>query len=100
MKILYFVSMLSKNDLNELRGIMREVVEENNGVLKREIRDEVHSLIKASEAGLIRRMDEKMDQMKTEILDGVDDIVGGSLLPQIDDLDRRVIRLETVSMSA
>ncbi len=116
--------MLSKNDMVLIRGALKEVltnevpeivdgviqktvpgmiesvirqtvpgmIEANNHILKREIRDEIHSLIKASEAGLIRRM----DAIKGEILDGVAEIIDDRVLPQIDDLDRRVLHLEAL----
>lgn len=94
--------MLSKNDMSALRGLMREaiidtvpgMIESNNHILKREIRDEVHSLIKASEVGILRRMDAMHNGLRTEILDGVAEIIGERIVPQIDDLDRRVTRLE------
>lgn len=53
--------MLDNNDITLLermmRGLMQEALQQNNVSLKREIREEVHSLISASEHRLIKRMD-------------------------------------------
>lgn len=104
--------MLSKNDMSALRGLMREVIietvpgmmRENNEIfgsqLKREIRDEIHSLIKASEAGLIRRMDEmeiRLIQRMDGGFDAINELIDDGILPQVNDLDRRVTRLEPMN---
>ena len=96
--------MLSKNDIMMFRGMVREEVKEvvtevvtkvieakvpkmiavaieaNNYVLKREIRDEMQTLIKASEAGIIRRM----DVMEERLLDAIGSMVDVQISPQIE----------------
>lgn len=73
--------------------------------VKVEMRDEIHSCIAASEHRMMKRMDQiidsakedlvtRMDDMKEEILDGVSDIIGDRIVPQIDDHDIRITRLE------
>ncbi len=58
--------------------------------VKVEMRDEIHSCIAASE----HRMMKRMDAMEERILDGVADIISDRILPQLDDHDVRLIRLE------
>ncbi len=43
---------------------------------------------------MMKRMDQKMDDLKEEILDGVADIIGDRIVPQLDDHDTRIARLE------
>jgi hypothetical protein len=103
--------MLTKNDMTALRGLMREVIietvpgmmRENNEIfgaqLKREIRDEIHSFIKASEAGLIRRMnamEERLVQQMGSGFESMNELLDDGILPQIDSLDHRVTHLETL----
>lgn len=61
--------MLSKNDIRVLRGMF----EENNHVLKREIRDEMRALISASETKVIHRLETKIEHVKEEMIDGIID---------------------------
>lgn len=97
--------MLSKNDMKAFRGMVTEVVtevidakvpkmiataiEKNNKILKREIRDEMHSVvnaaISASEKRVIARMDEGFDAVMELIDDGI--------IPQIDAHDRAIAKL-------
>ena len=92
-----FFCMLDKNDIAILWGMFTE----NNSILKREIRDEMHALIKASEAGLIReirstegRMITRMDSMKQEITDGVIDVIDDNILPQVQELRENVVMIK------
>jgi hypothetical protein len=90
--------MFEKNNAT-IRTDMQGMFVKNNallkGELKREIRDEMHSLIKASEAGLIRRMDD----METRLLDSMSSMVGDTLVPQLDDHEHRLVRLERTPYS-
>lgn len=70
---LSLITMLNTKDVKMLRGMFGELLEANNHVLKREIRDEVHSLIKASEAGLIRRMDAMEQRLHNDLISFIDD---------------------------
>lgn len=90
--------MLNAKDIAVLQGMfldqekrfdrkLEERLEANNHILKREIRDEMHSLMKASEAGLIRRMDE----MKVEIVDGILEVLNDDVLPRVHVLEEDMI---------
>ncbi|MEK9155596.1 MAG: hypothetical protein AAB839_03015 [Patescibacteria group bacterium] len=75
--------MLDQKDIHNLRGMFGELLRENNEIfgreLKRDIRDEMHALIAASERRVIGEITE---------------FIASSLLPQIDDHDRRIVRIE------
>lgn len=85
--------MLSKNDMNELRGMMREVIQENNAVfgtqLKTEIRDEMRSIVKG-EVSALRR---DMYQMRDDILDVIND----GILSQIEEHRLEILTLKSVN---
>ena len=70
--------MLDKQDITLLRGMFRE----NNEDLKRDIRDEIHSSILASEHRMITRM----DAMEDRILSNFNSFMDISVLPQIAEL--------------
>lgn len=82
--------MLDKNDIKILRGMFRENNEVFGAQLKREIRDEMYSVVNgavvASERRMIERMDSKMDSVKKEIIDGIIDVLDDNILPQIQEL--------------
>ncbi len=89
--------MLSKKDIQ----VLREMFTENNrewdkrldirfSDFKHEIRDEIRSCIAASES----RMTKMMHEVRDEILEGVADIVGNEILPQIDNHESRLLILE------
>jgi len=89
--------MLDAKDIEILRGMFSE----NNQILKREIRDEMHALLKASGAGLIRRMDvmeegliRRMNMMKDEVIDGTLDILNDDVLPRVHVLERDMITVK------
>ncbi|MEK9155662.1 MAG: hypothetical protein AAB839_03360 [Patescibacteria group bacterium] len=76
--------MLSKNDLHLLRGMfdnfhgvlrteLQEMFDEHGRTQKREIRDEMHSLLRAQ---------------KVEIVSEITEFIDSAILPQISDLDR------------
>lgn len=75
--------MLSKSDFQMLRQMFGEMLRENNDIfgreLKRDMRDEIHSCIAASEARMIKRM----DSMKEEIVDGIADILDNTIYPRL-----------------
>jgi hypothetical protein len=100
--------MLNTKDIALLQGMFQEQdkkfdrrleerLEANNHILKREIRDEFHSVLKGEISTSERRMIARMDGVKEEILDGVSEIIGDRVLPQIDGLDHRVSRLEVAA---
>lgn len=86
--------MLDKNDVALLKGMFGELLHHelkaNNKVfgndLKREIRDEVHTLITASESRLIKRM----DRLRDEIVDDVGSLFDENVLPQITELQLKL----------
>lgn len=97
--------MLSKNDLQMVRGIVTEVVtgvidakvpkmiataiEANNHVLKREIRDEIHSVVNGAVSASEQRMIARIDDSQCAILEAIDELV----LPRIKENRRSIIRL-------
>ncbi len=60
-------------------GIVKDIVEQNNHLLKRDIRDEIHATTKA---------------MKREIVTEIAELLDGSVLPQITELQYDVARLK------
>lgn len=85
--------MLDQQDIELLRGMFADqdkrflaAIKDNNHELKREIRDETHSLLRATEV----RMDVKLEKIKTEIVTEVADMLDTSILPQIADLQRDI----------
>ncbi len=75
--------MLRKNDIQVLRDMFRENNEIFGSQLKREIREEVRDLIVASERRIIGE---------------VTDFIGSSILPQVDEHNMRISRLERHTM--
>lgn len=99
--------MLSKKDIQMFEKMfsnvvtqdtLRDILRENNEVfgsqLKREMRDEIHAVVNGAVFASEERMMKKMDEMKEEILDGVSDIIGNEILPQIDECQRDIVQLK------
>ena len=95
---------MKKSDLLEIREVVKEVVSEaieaNNHVLKREIRDEFHSVLKGEIVASERRMITRMDQMETRLEKRMDegfgamtDLIDDGILPQIDEHNRVIAQL-------
>lgn len=60
--------------------------------LRLDIRDEIHSVVSASETRTMKKMDEmgrelrkEMHGIKEEIIDGITDVLDESVLPQLDE---------------
>ena len=94
--------MLSKNDIQVLRDMFRENNEIFGSQLKREIREETRDLIAASEkriiADLAGRIDSRIAIAEERIIGEVTDFIGSSILPQIDEHNMRISRLERHTM--
>jgi hypothetical protein len=73
--------MLTKKDLGLIAGLLDDKLD----IQKREIRDETYSMIKASEAGLKRYIDESLGEAKSEIIDSIIDVIDRGILPQIEE---------------
>lgn len=58
------------------------------------LRDETYSIVKASEAGLKRYIDEALHRTKEEIVDAVIDVIDGGILPQIENHDREIVKIK------
>lgn len=86
--------MLSKNDIQVLRDMFRE----NNATFKLEMREEMLDLIAASEKRIISVVDKRIANAETRIIDEVTDFIGSSILPQIDEHNMRLSRLERHTM--
>lgn len=113
--------MLSKNDMKMFRGMVTEVVTEvvkeevtkvidakvpkmissaieaNNHVLKREIRDEMHSVVNGAVAASERRMIDRMDAMEDRLVTRMDinfeaitDLIDDGILPEIKEHRREI----------
>ena len=82
--------MLDKQDI----AILREMFVENNHVLRREIRDEFHSVLKAEITGSERRMIARMDIMKDEVIDGTLDILNDDVLPRVHVLEQDMVTVK------
>lgn len=81
--------MLSKNDIQILRGMF----EENTHVLKREIRDEMRALLLASETKVIHRLATKIEHIKEEIVDGIIDTLDRDIYPRLHGHDQEIMKL-------
>jgi hypothetical protein len=93
--------MLSKNDMKAFRGMVTEVVtevvkEEVTKVINIEVpkmieannvllHEDMQQLIRASEAGMIRRIDESREA----ILEAIDQII----MPKIEEHDQAIVKL-------
>lgn len=71
--------MFDANEIAQLRGILHEVLQQNNTDLKREMRDEVYSLISASEKRIVSEIGELFD---------------ASVLPQIAELQSDMTKVK------
>lgn len=80
------------------RDALRDILQENNKVfgsqLKREIRDEMHSVVNAavfaSETRVIGTLRAEIHTLRDDILDLVND----EILPQIDQCQRDIVQLK------
>jgi len=97
---------MTDNQQKAFRGIMTEVLQDvlprmfleqekkfdqKLEDLRLDIRDEIHSVVKASEAGLIRRMEDIEEKLTKRTDDGfssVLELIDGGLIPQIQEHDR------------
>lgn len=81
--------MLDDKDLMALQKMMdttiNKALEQNSIDLKRDLRDEMHAME--------RRLIHRMDKLKAETVSEVTDFIGGTLLPQIDELQTDVLVL-------
>jgi len=86
--------MLNKEDVRVLRGVIGEMLEENNHSLKREISDEMHSVVNAavfaSEKRIVATLRAEIHTLRDDILDLVND----EILPQIDQCQRDIVQLK------
>ena len=90
--------MLDTKDFQLLEKMFGKMLQENNEVfgrqLKREMRDEIHFVVNGAVSASEKRLTKLMYDVRDEILDGVSDIVGNEIVPQLDDHETRLIRLE------
>ncbi len=97
--------MLNTKDVNMLRGMFEEILnarldakvprmieerlEANHHILKRDIRDEMHALIKASEAGIIRRIDVMEERLHKDLEEFIDD----NYSPRMYDAEQQILKI-------
>ncbi len=70
--------------------MIKDAIEQNNHVLKLELRDEIYAMNKAMENRLVK----KIDDTRREIVSDIGDILDSSILPQITELQFDVARLK------
>jgi hypothetical protein len=70
----------------DFKGEFFQFVKDEN----RQTRDLLMQEMKATEV----RFDKQLDKQKDEILEAVGDMLGGSIVPQIDDHEQRLTKLE------
>lgn len=89
--------MLSKNDIATLHGMFGKLLRENNEVfgceLKRDIRDEVHSVVNGAVSASESRLRTELHQVRDEIIDVID----GGILPQIEEQRLDIVRLKVAT---
>lgn len=73
-----------------IKEVVQDLLEQNNHMLKREIRDEIYSANKAMENRLIG----KIDNLRSEIASDIGDILDNSVLPQITELQLDMARVK------
>jgi hypothetical protein len=80
----------SKEQIKTLQTVVGQVVDDkiriNNDILIQEIR--------ASEYRIEKKFDQKLKVQKDEILEAVGDMLGGSIVPQLDNHEQRLTKLE------
>ncbi len=86
-------TMLDQNDIKILRGMFRENNEIFGRELKRDIRDEMHSVVNAAVSASEVRMTRRLEEVRNDIIEVIDN----GILPQIDRHDREIIRLKKVT---
>ncbi len=84
-----------------IKETVQDLLEQNNHILKLELRDEMYAMNKAMENRLIVRMDnmecglrQEMRDMRTEIVTDIGEILDQAILPQISDYDHRIFKIE------
>lgn len=85
---------LEKRLEKRLTQVFIAALKQNNIEVKREIRDEVHSLILASESRMMQRMDAKLEKLRTDIVNDIGSILDEAVLPQIAELQHEVKRVK------
>lgn len=89
--------MLTKNDKEEMREMFVEILSKNNEKVfqmfhdfTRSVRDEMHSLILASESRMMLRL----EKLRTDIVNDIGSILDEAVLPQIAELQHEVKRIK------
>jgi hypothetical protein len=96
--------MLSKNDIATLHGMFGKLLRENNEVfgreLKRDVRDEIHSVVNGAVSASEQRMTEHMDVVEQRMIARIDDgqsaileAIDELVLPRIKKNRRSILRL-------
>lgn len=97
---------LDRNDLQLMEEMVGRVVKTETASLRHELMDAVKQTV-ADQAELIidqtrsemraseNRLEAKIDAVKVEIVDEVSDLIGNSIVSQIDDHEVRITKLET-----
>ncbi len=77
------------------RAVTIEILKQAFSDFGRDMRDFVRQEIGASEVRIKKDVTEKMSELKTEIIEGVTDVFNNGIHPQLDNHERRLLKLET-----
>ncbi|MFZ2681984.1 MAG: hypothetical protein WAZ14_02745 [Patescibacteria group bacterium] len=78
--------MLTKIDLTLLKGMFKTYTEDVVSM----VRDETRSLIAASEQRITAKLENKIDQLRSDVID----LTNNSILPQIHELQEDNLRIK------
>jgi hypothetical protein len=81
-----------------LQSTLKQALEDFGRHFGREMRDFVRQEIGASETRIKKEVTETLTNFKTEILEGVTDIIDNGIHPQLEDHEHRLARLETKTL--
>ncbi len=85
--------MLDTSDIQILKQMFGEMLHGELDDFKVEVRDEIRSCISGSEARMMREMGKIRDEMR-EMKEDIVETISEGILPQIDDHETRLVRLE------
>lgn len=89
--------MLSQKDIALLRGMFQEQdsrFDQKLCDLRLDVRDDIHSCIVASEKRMMRNLEERLNEVKVEIIDGITDILDEFVFPPITELETDMTRVK------
>ncbi|HCC83883.1 TPA: hypothetical protein DEP96_03465 [Candidatus Uhrbacteria bacterium] len=73
-----------------IKETVKDLLEQNNHILKLELRDEMYAMNKAMENRLVK----KIEDTRTEIITDIGEILDQAILPQIGNHEHRLFKIE------